>query len=102
MATPAEVACEAAEKFVELYHDIFDKSRHVISNLYSDDAKFISKRDEDGGDVVTEENLEILNLVSDDEDDWATIYKSYCTNTFNTFQLHEIYVLIFFKFMLLN
>jgi len=44
MAISDEVAC--------------DKSRHVISKLYSVDATFISKSDKDDGDVEEKENLE--------------------------------------------
>ena len=44
MAISDEVAC--------------DKSRHVISKLYSADAKFITKIDKDDGDIEEKENLE--------------------------------------------
>ncbi|ESN93340.1 hypothetical protein HELRODRAFT_88960 [Helobdella robusta] len=35
------LACEGAENFVKFYYERFDKSRHIVSKLYSVDAKLI-------------------------------------------------------------
>lgn len=46
-------ACEAAEKFVKLYYESFDKRNHVISKLYDDNASLVW----DGNAVVGKEAI---------------------------------------------